>query len=75
MCAQMFIPSMVNLTEVEYLAVRQYADDHSLGEKGFSAAIRLIINEWLQLTAPRHAAPPSSTCHCETPQRSKQSGS
>lgn len=53
MCAQMIIPSTVNLTEVEYLVVKQYADDHCLGDKGFSAAIRMIINEWMQQSSAR----------------------
>jgi len=59
MCAQMYIPSMVNLTEVEYLLVKQYVDEHSLGDKGFSAAIRLIINEWRQLSNPQPVPTPT----------------
>lgn len=66
MCAQMYIPSTVNLTEFEYLLVREYADQHSLGEKGFSSAIRLIINEWRQLSTPHPEHSPAhenATCY------------
>ena len=40
--ARSYIPRMVNLEEVDYHIVRECADDKGLGEKGFSAALRLI---------------------------------
>ena len=36
----------VTLEERDYSTVRNYALEKGLGEKGFSAAVRLIIREW-----------------------------
>ena len=49
-----YVPRMVNLTEKEYLIIKQAAEERSLGTKGFSAALRLIVSEWDQLR--RHPA-------------------
>ena len=48
-----FVPRMINLEEVDYEIVLQAAEDHGLGERGFSAATRLIIREWEKLSKAR----------------------
>jgi hypothetical protein len=37
---------MINLERSDYQIVRQVAEERDLGEKGLSAAIRMIIREW-----------------------------
>jgi len=37
---------MINLERSEYQIVRQMAEERGLGEKGLSAAVRMIIREW-----------------------------
>jgi hypothetical protein len=47
---------MINLEQSDYQVVRRVADVRGLGEKGFSAALRMIIREWqeFQLQDPAH---------------------
>jgi len=37
---------MINLEAQDYQVIRRVADQRGLGEKGFSAAPRMIIREW-----------------------------
>jgi hypothetical protein len=41
-----YVPRMINLEPSDYQVVRRVADQRGLGEKGFSAALRMIIREW-----------------------------
>ena len=41
-----YVPRMINLERSDYEIVRQMAEERGLGEKGLSAAIRMIIREW-----------------------------
>ena len=41
-----YIPQMVNLEVNDVRLIRQVAEEQKLGEKGFSAALRLIIHDW-----------------------------
>ena len=41
-----YIPQIVNLEVNDVRLIRQVAEEQKLGEKGFSAALRLIIREW-----------------------------
>jgi len=41
-----YIPQMVNLEVNELRLIRQVAEEQKLGDKGFSAALRLIIRDW-----------------------------
>jgi len=34
-----YVPRIVNLTEKEYLIIKEAAEERSLGSKGFSAAL------------------------------------
>ena len=52
-----YIPRMINFSSKEFNIVSLVVRDKGLGGKGFSAAVRLIINEWYQLT---HQGNPSS---------------
>ena len=51
-----YVPRMINLERSDYQIVRQMAEERGLGEKGFSAALRMIIREWqeFQLQDPSH---------------------
>ena len=51
-----YVPRMINLESQDYHVVRRVADQRGLGEKGFSAALRMIIREWqeFQLQDPSH---------------------
>jgi hypothetical protein len=51
-----YVPRMINLEPSDYQVVRRVADQRGLGEKGFSAALRMIIREWqeFQLQDPAH---------------------
>jgi hypothetical protein len=44
-----YVPRMINLEQSDYNIVRRTALERGLGEKGFSAALRMIIREWAQL--------------------------
>jgi hypothetical protein len=54
-----YIHRMVSLEKLDYRIVRQVADERGLGGKGFSAALRIIIREWIALTgrSPERAQP------------------
>ncbi len=41
-----YISPFVNLEEQDYCTIKRVALEKGLGEKGFSAAVRLIIREW-----------------------------
>ena len=41
-----YIPQMVNLEVNDVRLIRQVAEEQKLGDKGFSAALRLIIRDW-----------------------------
>ncbi len=41
-----YIPQMVNLEVNDVRLIRQVAEEQKLGDKGFSAALRLIIRYW-----------------------------
>jgi hypothetical protein len=41
-----YVPRMINLERSDYQIVRQMAEERGLGEKGLSAAIRMIIRDW-----------------------------
>ena len=41
-----YIQRLVNLSEEDYLTIQQFARKKGLGNKGFSAALRMIIREW-----------------------------
>ena len=47
---------MINLEQSDYQVVRRAADKRDLGEKGFSAALRMIIRERqeFQVQDPAH---------------------
>ena len=51
-----YIPRMMDFEPSDYQVVRRVADQRGFGEKGFSAALRLIIREWqeLQIQYPAH---------------------
>lgn len=51
-----YIPRMINLEPSDYKIVRSFADERGLGDRGISAAIRMIIREWqeFQLQDPIH---------------------
>jgi hypothetical protein len=44
---EQYLARLVNLTPQDYRTVRRLADEKGLGSKGFSAALRMIIREWL----------------------------
>jgi len=46
----LYIPRKVNFEPKDYVIVQLYAGSRGLGAKGYSAAIRMIIREWAQLT-------------------------
>ena len=54
-----YVPRMINLEPQDYQVVRRVADERGLGDKGFSAAMRMIIREWqeFQLQDPGHMTP------------------
>jgi predicted DNA-binding ribbon-helix-helix protein len=41
-----YIPQIVNLEVNDVRLIRQVAEEQKLGDKGFSAALRLIIRDW-----------------------------
>ena len=41
-----YVPRMINLERSDYLIVKRMAVERGLGDKGFSAALRMIIREW-----------------------------
>ena len=41
-----YIPQMVNLEVNDVRLIRQVVEEQKLGDKGFSAALRLIIRDW-----------------------------
>ena len=47
-----YVQRMVNLERSDYDLVKQYAKECGLGNRGFSAAVRLIIREWSDLKPP-----------------------
>ncbi len=48
-----FSPKIVNLTAKEIDAVWELAEEKGLGQKGFSAAVRMIIREWMKYVRDR----------------------
>ena len=42
-----YVPRMINLERSDYQIVKRMAEERGLGDKGFSAALRMIIREWL----------------------------
>ena len=51
-----YIPRMINFSTKEFQIVNNVVRKKGLGGKGFSAAVRLIINEWHDLV--KHNLPP-----------------
>ena len=51
-----YLQRIVNLERRDYYTIKQVAQDKSLGKKGFSAALRLIIREWQDLKS-KHKYP------------------
>ena len=51
-----YIPRMINFSSKEFEIVNDVVLKKGLGGKGFSAAVRLIINEWHELV--KHTMPP-----------------
>jgi hypothetical protein len=51
-----YVPRMINLEQSDYQLVRRVANELGLGDKGFSAALRMIIREWqeFQFQDPAH---------------------
>lgn len=47
-----YIPRKINLEARDYAVVKKFAQEKGLGGKGFSAALRMIIREWLALSQP-----------------------
>jgi len=47
-----YVQRMINLKRSDYDLVKQYAKDCGLGNRGFSAAVRLIVREWSDLKPP-----------------------
>jgi hypothetical protein len=47
-----YIPRKINLEARDYAVVKKFAQEKGLGAKGFSAALRMIIREWLALSQP-----------------------
>ena len=41
-----YVPRMINLERSDYQIVKRFAETRGLGDKGFSAALRMIIREW-----------------------------
>ena len=41
-----YVPRMINLERSDYQIVKRMAEERGLGDKGFSAALRMIIREW-----------------------------
>ena len=50
---------LINLGDQEYIAVRRFALEKGLGPRGISAALRMIIRDWLILTHRPLPDPPS----------------
>jgi hypothetical protein len=46
-------PRIVNFTKKEFDAVWELAEEKGLGQKGFSAAVRMIIREWMKYVRDR----------------------
>jgi len=68
-----YTPRLFNLNDREYLAICRFAAEKSLGPRGISAALRMIIREWLILTNRTLPLPPQSV---DSPdQNPKQKGS
>lgn len=40
-----YVPRMINLERSDYQIVKRMAEKRGLGDKGFSAALRMIIRE------------------------------
>ena len=40
-----YVPRMINLERSDYQIVKRTAEERGLGDKGFSAALRMIIRE------------------------------
>jgi hypothetical protein len=47
-----YIPRKINLEARDYAVVKKFAQEKGLGAKGFSAALRMIIREWLAFSQP-----------------------
>ena len=41
-----YVPRMINLERSDYQIVKRMAEERGLGDKGFSAALSVIIREW-----------------------------
>jgi hypothetical protein len=41
-----YVPRMIKFEQSDYQLVRRVANERGLGDKGFSAAQRMIIREW-----------------------------
>ena len=41
-----YVPRMINLERSDYQIVKRVAEERGLGDKGFSASLRMIIREW-----------------------------
>ena len=52
--ATTFVPRMINLEDVDYDIVQQTMERFGLGDRGFSAAVRLIIRDWEKLRKARN---------------------
>ena len=52
-----YIPRMINLERTDYQVVKRMSEERGFGDKGFSAALRMIIREWqeFQLRSQRLA--------------------
>ena len=54
-----YIPQMVNLEVNDVRLIRQVVEEQKLGDRGFSAALRLIIRDWQsQHEFPKFLDPP-----------------
>ena len=42
-----YVPRMINLERSDYQIVKRMADERGFGDKGFSAAIQMLIEECL----------------------------
>ncbi len=43
-----FVQRMINFEIRDYQAVKDLSSEYGLGKRGYSAAVRLIIREWLR---------------------------
>jgi hypothetical protein len=62
-----YLPQMVNLEVNDVRLIRQVANHAGLGDRGFSAALRIIIREWALTNQIKRKRFREYNEHLETP--------